>query len=463
MFSKLQEGFDHLNIDSIRHTRGRFSRKIIHTNLNDHGYQTNLAATRTLESSQKSENNCKYCDKVYKGKGKCLSKHEEICMFNPKVASNTTYDLFKEILPKDARCPICREIFSDLRIHGAASCLKHLTDFSSYLNEIKSCRKTTFSVNPMSSSNNKSKSALLSKKDKNKNMKENCKYLSALPFFDSDAISFHDCLIDVPLNFINFLDEVDSFNKTKDFSILVLNVDHLNSKIDEIKEILNSGLFDIIILVETKLDEETPDEFFSNRRYNNIRRDRNANGGGLIVFCRKEYKILKQEISLDHEIIFFQILNKSSIYNFLACYNPNKCHTESFLSHLETEFLFKIDLQQKLFILGDLNQDLFSEEGKKLSEFIKDFGFKQYIDEHTRVVTKHYKSTNELKTAAALLDVIIHNNNLINKTLVRECPFSDHKYVVATLESKSTRPIEEFCNLRNLNVKNQDIIKNIIE
>ena len=57
----------------------------------------------------------------------------------------------------------------------------------------------------MSSSNNKSKSALLSKKDKNKNMKENCKYLSALPFFDCDAISFHDCLIDVPLNFINFL------------------------------------------------------------------------------------------------------------------------------------------------------------------------------------------------------------------------------------------------------------------
>ena len=61
-------------------------------------------------------------------------------MFNPKVASNTTYDLFKEILPKDARCPICREIFPDLRIHGAASCLKHLTDFSSYLNEIKSCK-----------------------------------------------------------------------------------------------------------------------------------------------------------------------------------------------------------------------------------------------------------------------------------------------------------------------------------
>ena len=70
----------------------------------------------------------------------------------------------------------------------------------------------------------------------------------------------------------------------------------------------------------------------------------------------------------------------------------------------------------------------------------------------TRLVTKHCKSTNELKTAAALLDVIIHNNNLINKTWVRECPFSDHKYVVATLESKSTRHIEEFCNLRNLNV-----------
>ena len=81
------------------------------------------------------------------------------------------------------------------------------------------------------------------------------------------------------------------------------------------------------------------------------------------------------------KLSFFQILNKSTIYNFLACYFPNKSHTESFLSHLETEFLFKKDLQQNLFILGDLNQDLFSDDGKKLSEFIKDFELKQYIDE----------------------------------------------------------------------------------
>ena len=90
------------------------------------------------------------------------------------------------------------------------------------------------------------------------------------------------------------------------------------------KTSFSKGLFDIIVLNETKINEEIPDSFFSNRRYNTIRRDRNTEGGGVLVFCRKEYKILKSENSMDNEIIYFQLLNKNIICYFLACYNPNK-------------------------------------------------------------------------------------------------------------------------------------------
>ena len=112
------------------------------------------------------------------------------------------------------------------------------------------------------------------------------------------------------------------FNKSKDFSTLVINIDHLRSKIYDINPVITSKLFDIIILLETKLDEETPNDFFSfcDRSYNLIRRDRNSDGGGILVLCRKEYKILKKEVSMDAEIIYLQILNKNTICNFLACY-----------------------------------------------------------------------------------------------------------------------------------------------
>ena len=76
---------------------------------------------------------------------------------------------------------------------------------------------------------------------------------------------------------------------------------------------------------------------------------------------------------MDAEIIYLQILNKNTICNFLACYNPNKNLTESFLDTLEKDFLFKINLEQNLFIMGDLNQDLLSNDGQKLADFIKNY------------------------------------------------------------------------------------------
>ena len=58
---------------------------------------------------------------------------------------------------------------------------------------------------------------------------------------------------------------------------------------------------------------------------------------------------------------------------------------------------------------------------------------------------------------------MIHNNNLIEKTLVMDCPLSDHKYVVVVLEFKAAKPIEESAMIRMLCVKNLETIKLTIE
>ena len=97
-----------------------------------------------------------------------------------------------------------------------------------------------------------------------------------------------------------------------------------------------------------------------------------------------------------------------------------------------------------------------------MAEFIKNYGFTQYVKSCTRDCTKFYKAKNTNLTSS-FLDVVIHNDNLIGKTLVADYPFSDHKYAVAVLEFKAAKPIEKSAMVRKLCLKNLETIKLTIE
>ena len=266
-----------------------------------------------------------------------------------------------------------------------------------------------------------------------------------------------------PVNFKTYIDIFKSFNKNKKFSILHFNIVTLIAKIDELLEILNLRCFDIIMLNETKIDENTPLKFFMSMFYTCIRRDRTANGGGILVYIRKEYKIIKQEVSVDYEIIYFQLLVENNLCNFICAYNPNKKFAVEFNNHLETNFLLSLNLDQNLFIIGDLNQDLLSVCGSHLQKLLDNYEFKNYILEPTRVNTKYYKKTKSYKTSKTLLDVVIHNNNLIKRSMVVPCFFSDHKFVCCQIEFEKALKQDTEALLRQLNSANLDTIICMIE
>jgi len=85
-----------------------------------------------------------------------------------------------------------------------------------------------------------------------------------------------------------------------------LNVASLLNKSYQINEIVNLKKFDITSLNETKIDCNSPDPIVS-ATYKFIRRDRNNTGGGIMIFVKKEYKIARQVIAEEAEIVFFQI------------------------------------------------------------------------------------------------------------------------------------------------------------
>ena len=84
--------------------------------LSDHraDFCPTVEVDKVFTESGSNGRNCQYCDKQYATKGKCLALHENKCMFNRVVASNTSYELFKSILPANGICPGCHEVYKVL-------------------------------------------------------------------------------------------------------------------------------------------------------------------------------------------------------------------------------------------------------------------------------------------------------------------------------------------------------------
>ena len=81
-------------------------------------------------------------------------------------------------------------------------------------------------------------------------------------------------------------------------------------------------------------------------------------------------------------------------------------------------------MHEKIIITGDLNMDLLSDKGQLLLSFMKQNNFVNSVPEATRV----FESNMSLK--GNLIDVVLHNSDLIEQSSVFCFPFSDHKLVL---------------------------------
>ena len=138
--------------------------------------------------------------------------------------------------------------------------------------------------------------------------------------------------------------EFNSFN-SDEFSFLHLNISSLSKNLVSFEHILNSRIFDLILLNETKLDSTYPHSFIRSNHYTIIRRDKTTKEGGLIVFIRKEYKIISFDVGSNSEFnleyIHFQLLVNKIDINFICFYKPPHFNELTFLDELE-ELIFSL-------------------------------------------------------------------------------------------------------------------------
>ena len=99
-------------------------------------------------------------------------------------------------------------------------------------------------------------------------------------------------------------------NNIKAVIIETLNVNFLVSKFDELK-LIGQGIFDILIINETKLDAFFPvNQFFINGFSTPYRLDRNQNGGGIIIYVREDITskmLTKHKFPDDIKTLFVEI------------------------------------------------------------------------------------------------------------------------------------------------------------
>ena len=98
------------------------------------------------------------------------------------------------------------------------------------------------------------------------------------------------------------------------------------------------------------------------------------------------------------------------------------------------DLIYNFNYNDSMLIMGDLNINLFNKDNNKLLNFINNNNMTNYVDKPTRVATIYHENNNTHTTSETLIDVILHNNDLINNCNVIDCPFSDHKFIMVNLK-----------------------------
>jgi len=201
-----------------------------------------------------------------------------------------------------------------------------------------------------------------------------------------------------------------------------------------------------------------------------------------MIFVKRNINILKIcKYSALFNAEFIHIVFKMNLItiNIISCYKAPDVDELEFLTGAEN-YIHSINLEDPLFIVGDLNMNL-KENPKNnininLAEFLVNNCLVNRVDKETRNV---YTNLNGIIiNSKSLIDVIIENGDYIINTNVIDCPFSyDHDFVTANINiKKSTESslvkvetrslndtiIEQICDeIEHIDYQPFDLIQNV--
>ena len=155
-----------------------------------------------------------------------------------------------------------------------------------------------------------------------------------------------------------------------------LNINSIPNKFNLLSEVVSSNV-DIIMISETKIDETFPArQFYIDGYTPPYRLDRNCNGGGLMIFVRKDIPSKLIENSNSMEGIFLEINLRTKKWLFCGCYNPHKNLISQHLSVISKSLDTLLTKYDNIFLMGDFNAD---KNNTSLKDFCQLYNLKHLI------------------------------------------------------------------------------------
>ena len=228
---------------------------------------------------------------------------------------------------------------------------------------------------------------------------------------------------------------------SKEFSILYFNARSLLPKLDELRTTCLSHSYDIIMVTETWLSAVILDYELYIPGYCLLRRDRNRNGGGVLMYVSSNLTSRSLQHREDLELLLMECVVGRNKCTFGCFYRPPNLDLSQCLNKLHNVIaaLRPANLAN-LTICGDFNVDAVSSLSS-LSSILKDFHLSQVVTDPTRVTN----------SSATLIDLVLMSNPNILNSCVVQAPVSnsDHNTICVKLnlplhkekQSKQTKKI----------------------
>ena len=242
-----------------------------------------------------------------------------------------------------------------------------------------------------------------------------------------------DCSNEGANNSVNDATVLNDIRKKYVNQIIIghLNINSLANKFDALNVIIKDQV-DVLVLVETKLDDIFPENQFCIEGFSKpYRLDRNRNGGGVMIYVRKDIpsrELKKHNFSKNIEAIFLEINLRKSKLLLVGTYHS----THPLYGTSDKDFFEQMGLAldvysnyDKFVLAGDFNVQ---EGDDSLQEFLDDFSAKNLVKEKTC-----FKSLDN----PSCIDLFITNSfQSFQNTVTVSTGLSDfHKMVVTVLKT----------------------------
>ena len=206
-----------------------------------------------------------------------------------------------------------------------------------------------------------------------------------------------------------------------------MNINSISNKFDQLKNLVVENL-DILIITETKLDSTFPtSQFLINGFCKPFRRDRNRDGGGVLIYVREDIPSKQVKISLasDIESIFVELNFRKTKWLLFGCYHPPSQNDEYFFGQLSNYLDQLSHSYEKYMLIGDFNAE---DSEPCLGNFLFEHNAKNIVKDHTC-----FKSVEN----PSCIDLVITNStSSFQNTTVVSTGLSDfHKMVVTVLKT----------------------------